>query len=156
VILWRLIATLLTTSESVGHYEADSHDRSACGLFLCVCIFERPIRAGHPALKYPVLKHWICNLMVKMNLSIISKPFILIDRKTHTGKSKVQFTPNLINFHVLVCMHIDARTYTHSTCTIAGSTDLNIVRNDSSKVRFSTAFGPTKYTLLLLRRGKQR
>ena len=52
------------------------------------------------------------------------------------GKSKVQFTPNLIKFHVRVCMHIDAHTYTHSTHNIDGSTDLNMVRNDSSTVGF--------------------
>ena len=52
------------------------------------------------------------------------------------GKSKVQFTPNLIKFHVRVCMHMDARTYIHSTHTIDGCTDLNMVRNDSSTVGF--------------------
>ena len=94
--------------------------------------------------------------MLQINSSVIIKPFILIDRSSHMGKSKVQFTPNLIKFHVRVCMHIDAQTYTHSTHTIDRSTDLNIVRNDSSTVGFWIAFGPTKYTLWLLRRGKQR
>ena len=48
---------LLTTSKSIGHYKADLHDILAGGHCLCVCNFERPIRAEHPALKYPVFKH---------------------------------------------------------------------------------------------------